>query len=677
MRRNKVAKFKTWSVGSKLCLMMFAMVGIIFAVYGWAIGRSTSTLMEQRANAEIQKQAHIVINLIELIDSTKRDEISRFSKLFATYFDGQFSLDTSRPTDVGGKMVPMLMSGEYDVNLDFSSPDRFTARSGATATIFVKNGDDYVRVSTSVKKENGERAVGTQLDRAHPGYARLQAGKTYTGMVTLFGRKVMTEYVPIKDATGTIIAALYVGFDITDDLNALLAKIKAIELGKTGFFSVLDAKQGKDYGKLLVHPTLEGKIVTDAKDADGHEFVKDILTKKEGMQKLSMRGEGKAPYEVLTAYNQYHNWDWVIVGQVPIDEVTGEVTALRNRYALLGMAVLLLIAGALYWSTRRMISRPLGKMIEVAHQLASGNLDVRSDEMRQDDMGQLMRAIDSIGGGLANVVHEVRQASDTISVASQQLATGNADLSGRTESQASALEQTSSSMQQLTTTVRQNAESARQADQLVSSASTCAIRGGEVVGQVVTTMGEIKTGSNRIVDIIGVIDGIAFQTNLLALNAAVEAARAGEQGRGFAVVASEVRNLAQRSSGAAKEIKSLIDDSVGKVEAGSKLVDEAGKAMDEIVTSVKHVADIMREITEASREQSDGIEQVNNAIGQMDQVTQQNAALVEEAAAAAESLQQQAGHLAQAVSVFKLSVADTQVLMIADEVHEAITQKIA
>lgn len=672
-----MAKFETWSVGSKLCLMVFALVGIIFAVYGWAMGRSTSALMEQRANAEIQKQAHIVIDLIELIDSSKRNEISRFSKLFASFFDGNFSLDTSRSTDIGGRMVPMLMSGEYDLNLDFTSPDRFTQRSGATATIFVKSGDDYIRVSTSVKKENGERAVGTQLDRAHPGYARLQAGETYTGIVTLFGRQVMTEYVPVKDATGTVIAVLYVGVDITDDMNALKAKIKTIKLGETGFFSVLDAKQGKDYGKLLVHPTLEGKIAIDAKDADGHEFVKDILAKKEGMQRLSMRGEGKVPQEMLIAFNQYQGWNWAIVGQVPTAEVTGEVTALRNRYALIGTAVLLLIAGVLYWSTRRMISRPLGKMVELAHQLASGNLDVRSNETRQDDMGELMRAIDSIGGGLANVVHEVRQASDTISVASQQIAAGNADLSGRTESQASALEQTSSSMQQLTTTVKQNAESARQADQLVLSASDCAIRGGEVVGQVVSTMGEIKAGSNRIVDIIGVIDGIAFQTNLLALNAAVEAARAGEQGRGFAVVAAEVRNLAQRSAGAAKEIKSLIDDSVGKVEAGGKLVDEAGKAMDEIVTSVRRVADIMREITEASREQSDGIEQVNDAIGQMDQVTQQNAALVEEAAAAAESLQQQAGHLAQAVSVFKLGGTDTRVLTIGNESHQAETREIA
>jgi len=231
-------------------------------------------------------------------------------------------------------------------------------------------------------------------------------------------------------------------------------------------------------------------------------------------------------------------------------------------------------------------------------------------------------------------------------------------LSSRTESQASSLEETASSMEELTDTVKQNAENARQANQLVVSASDFAAKGGKVVGQVVTTMGSIKDSSRKIVDIIGVIDGIAFQTNILALNAAVEAARAGEQGRGFAVVAAEVRNLAQRSAGAAKEIKALIGDSVEKVDVGSKLVDEAGRTMDEMVTSVKHVADIMSEITAASQEQSAGIGEVNVAITQMDEMTQQNAALVEQAAAAAESMQEQAALLAQAVSVFKLGGAE-------------------
>ncbi|WP_431110803.1 methyl-accepting chemotaxis protein [Variovorax paradoxus] len=302
----------------------------------------------------------------------------------------------------------------------------------------------------------------------------------------------------------------------------------------------------------------------------------------------------------------------------------------------------------------RIVARPLSEAVEIAQSVASGDLTKHIEVQSRDETGQLMEALKSMNTSLANVVSGVRTGTDAIATASGQIAAGNQDLSSRTEEQASSLEETAASMEELTSTVKQNADNARQANQLALSASEVAVRGGGVVSQVVDTMGSINTSSKKIVDIIGVIDGIAFQTNILALNAAVEAARAGEQGRGFAVVASEVRNLAQRSGAAAKEIKGLIDDSVGKVEAGSRQVAEAGRTMDEIVDSVKRVTDIMGEITAASQEQSTGIEQVNQAIAQMDQVTQQNAALVEEAAAAAQSMQEQAASLVSAVSVFKL-----------------------
>jgi len=320
--------------------------------------------------------------------------------------------------------------------------------------------------------------------------------------------------------------------------------------------------------------------------------------------------------------------------------------------AILVLALGISVAIAAFMS--RMIVRPLKHAIALAGRIAGGDLSSEIKVAGRDETAQLLQALKDMNASLQKIVSEVRSGTDSISTASQQIASGNADLSQRTEEQASSLEETASSMEELTSTVKHNAENARQANQLAASASEVALKGGQVVGQVVGTMSSINESSKKIVDIIGVIDGIAFQTNILALNAAVEAARAGEQGRGFAVVASEVRNLAQRSAAAAKEIKTLIGDSVDKVGAGTKLVDEAGKTMEEIVSSVKRVTDIMAEITAASQEQSAGIEQVNQAITQMDEVTQQNAALVEEAAAAAESMQQQAGNLAQAVSVFRL-----------------------
>jgi len=307
------------------------------------------------------------------------------------------------------------------------------------------------------------------------------------------------------------------------------------------------------------------------------------------------------------------------------------------------------------WLITKSIIFPIQQSLRVAQRVAAGDLTSHIEVESRDETGQLLQALKDMNGALVNIVSEVRNGTETIASASQQIATGNADLSSRTESQAGSLEETASSMEELTSTVKQNADNARQANQLAVSASEVAVKGGAVVSEVVDTMGLINESARKIVDIIGVIDGIAFQTNILALNAAVEAARAGEQGRGFAVVASEVRNLAQRSAQAAKEIKALIDNSVEKVDAGSKLVDQAGVTMQEVVESIRRVTDIMGEISAASAEQTSGIEQVQQAVTQMDETTQQNAALVEEAAAAAESLREQADKLAQVVSVFKLN----------------------
>ncbi|WP_394778157.1 methyl-accepting chemotaxis protein [Undibacterium sp.] len=354
----------------------------------------------------------------------------------------------------------------------------------------------------------------------------------------------------------------------------------------------------------------------------------------------------------------FTNMDGLIKIQLDVGQ-SEYATSQKNFSTFRALSITAIVLGLLlgavvgYWLIQS-ISAPLDYAVSIAQTVAGGDLTQNIIVDTTNETGKLLQSLKDMNDSLITTVAEVRISTDTIATASGEIASGNLDLSQRTEEQASSLEETASSMEELTSTVRQNADNARQANQLVVSASDYATKGGKVVEQVVDTMGSIKESSRKIVDIIGVIDGIAFQTNILALNAAVEAARAGEQGRGFAVVASEVRNLAQRAAGAAKEIKELINDSVEKVDAGSKLVDDAGVSMNEIVTSVKQVADIMSEIAAASSEQSIGIEQVNQAITQMDQVTQQNAALVEEAAAAAASMQEQAAKLAEVVSVFKL-----------------------
>jgi len=325
------------------------------------------------------------------------------------------------------------------------------------------------------------------------------------------------------------------------------------------------------------------------------------------------------------------------------------MTATLLGGGLIGVAAAMALA---YWLALN-ITRPLAYAVRVAKQVAQGDLTARVEVRSKDESGELLAALKDMNTSLLDIVSRVRTGTATIATAASEINSGNQDLSARTEQQAGSLEETASSMEELTSTVKQNADNARQASQLAASASETAERGGAVVAQVVSTMGAINESSRKIADIITVIDGIAFQTNILALNAAVEAARAGEQGRGFAVVAGEVRNLAQRSAGAAKEIKELIGDSVEKVEAGSRLVDQAGSTMEDVVGSVRRVTDLIGEIAAASDEQRTGIEQVNQAITQMDQVTQQNAALVEEAAAAADSMQEQAHGLSALVGTFR------------------------
>ena len=363
----------------------------------------------------------------------------------------------------------------------------------------------------------------------------------------------------------------------------------------------------------------------------------------------AVKGKDRAPSELLMQAREQ------IVAAT--GQSVAQAQASSERATFLSLLAMVLGAGAAIAAgvlVSRSIVRPLDRAVEVAKTVAAGDLRARIEVTSNDETGQLLQALKDMNASLKQIVSRVRSGAETISLASDEIAQGNMDLSSRTEQQAGALEETASSMEELTSTVKQNADNARQANQLAISACDVASKGGDVVERAVTTMASISESSKQIADIIGVIDGIAFQTNILALNAAVEAARAGEQGRGFAVVASEVRNLAQRSATAAKEIKLLIGDSVERVEAGSVLVNEAGSTMTEIVASVKRVMDIMGEISAATSEQGAGLEQINIAVTEMDTTTQQNAALVEEAAAAAQALREQTAALNQVVGVFKL-----------------------
>ncbi|MFT4241560.1 MAG: methyl-accepting chemotaxis protein [Acidovorax sp.] len=489
---------------------------------------------------------------------------------FAAEHAGRFTLE---PPQQGASQVPLLRCGGRLLNGDFSVADRFTAQTGVRATVFARQGSDFVRVATSVRKQDGERAVGTLLDRSHPAYASLLAGRAYQGYATVFGRQNMTRYDPVRDASGQVVGVLYVGLDVSE--------IPALSLAARLALSVL---------------------------------------------------AGQSLLAVLA---------WLVLGPLPAAWMAA-VAALP----LLGAALV-------YGMVRRGIAQPVAYGRAAAQRIAAGDLTTQMHVDRRDEVGQLLQAINGIGVGLAGLVGNVRHGADGLRLSTSEIAAGNSDLAARTERQAGEVNSTASALEQLTATVGQNAEHARRVNGLMGAVSQAVGHSGAAVDRVVATMGDIREGAHRIRDIIGIIDGIAFQTNILALNAAVEAARAGEQGRGFAVVAGEVRALAQRSGGAAREIRGLIAASVERVDAGGGLVDEARQSMQGIAHSIAEVTRLIEGIAAASSQQSSGIDGIHQSVAHIEQMTQQNAALVEEAAAAALRMREQAAALADAASTFK------------------------
>ena len=422
----------------------------------------------------------------------------------------------------------------------------------------------------------------------------------------------------------------------------------------------------RDYSTdlLFVHPKASRiGVPQDGMKESGERYRAAMAQQRIGVVQADGTRPGvTGPVAKMYAVIKFAPWDWLIGTGTYIDDINTAFWAQARVLLAIGMALMLVVGGLAALMLRRILGQLGGEpdyAAGIVAQIAAGDLTTPV-HTRAGDTDSLLMAIKAMRDKLAHLVSQVRNDAESISAASGEIAAGNHDLSARTEQQAGSLEETASTMEEMTSTVRQNADNARQANQLAISASQVASQAGGVVGQVVETMGAINASSRKIGDIISVIDGIAFQTNILALNAAVEAARAGEQGRGFAVVATEVRNLAQRSSQAAKEIKQLIDSSAEQVGTGEKLVALAGETMARVVSSVRQVTDIVAEISAASSEQSTGIEQINQAIVEMDNMTQQNSALVEQASAAAQAMNQQADGLAQLVSVFKVGTAGRQ-----------------
>lgn len=637
-----IAFFRRTGLGTKLSLITGISVAVLFLLFTLLLSQKASQQLEKLAVEDLQNQSSAIVDMVQMFNTSLTEEVESFTRLYNSFLPQPVGIDASQNRTISGLSVPLLKGGETELHENNSFSDDFLQRTGAISTLFVRSGEDFVRVATSLRKENGDRAIGTKLDRASPAWEPVTRGEVYRGLALLFGKRYITQYQPVKDATGKTIAVLFVGVDITSSWQVMREKILGRHLGESGHFYVLD----RNSGNYLFHNSQEGR-----RPVWNESLQKALLTTESGTRQRES-DDGRT---LLMSWNAMPDWRWTIVGEVDKSVLLQDVTSMRNQFLIGGLVLSLLFAALFVALIRRWLTRPLRDVTQLAQQYASGDLRASLETRREDEVGQLIQAINGIGKGLQTIVAQVREAASEIHLSSNALAADSGEISEQINKQASSVEETSASMEQLTATVQQTAENMEQTQQLVSETSQAVQKGGETVSHAVETMNDIRDASQRIADITHVIESIAFQTNILALNAAVEAARAGEHGKGFAVVAQEVRALAARSANAVKEIEQLISDTLQKVKEGHSLSQDTGIVMDDIIGHITHINQLVTEINHASHEQSAGINQVNLAMTHIGEATNINAGRVSRSEETARSLREKGTHLTELVSLFRLN----------------------
>ncbi|PTA88894.1 methyl-accepting chemotaxis protein [Kosakonia sp. H7A] len=632
-------------LGAKLSLMTGASVATLFLLFTFLMSNKASQQLETLAMEDLHNQSTGVVDMVEMFNSSLSEEVESYTRLFSSFLPQPLAVDPQQRREINGIDVPLFKGGDTELHNNNAIPDDFLNRTGAIATLFVRSGDDFVRVATSLRKENGDRAIGTRLDNASPAFAPVMKGEVYRGLALLFGKRYITQYQPVKDASGNTIAILFVGIDISRSWQIMRSKILGRKLGESGHFFVIDRNAGKNYGSYLFHDSEEGK----RPQWDENDLQTLLKTSSGTLARTNADGR-----TMLMSYTTLPGWNWSVVGEVDKEVLLQDVNRMRNLFLLAGVVVSLLFAAMFVVIIRRWLTRPLRQVIDLAQRYAAGDLRATLTVDRQDEVGQLIAAINGIGDGLHTIVLQVRESAAEINLGTNALASDSSEISEQINKQASSVEETSASMEQLAATVQQNAANMEQTQSLVNDTTDAVQKGGETVDHSVATMEDIREASQRIADITHVIESIAFQTNILALNAAVEAARAGEHGKGFAVVAQEVRALAARSANAVKEIEALIGDTLKKVGEGHAQSEATRVAMQSIISHMSGINNLVHEINHSSREQSAGISQVNLAMTHIGDATHINAGRVSQSEETARTLREKGAHLTELVSLFRL-----------------------
>ena len=672
--------FNSWPIALKLNVIQSCALAVLLII---AITWMTHIIVNENTEAARQLNNKTMSMVQKEYDEKIEKNAVRLGGVLKESLPSNYTLDTTQRIAIGSKQTPVLRAGGETLNLNFDVIDRFTSISGAVATIFVRDGSDFVRISTSLKNEKGERAIGTSLDRNHPAYAALLANKTFTGKATLFNKDYITYYLPVQDTSGAVIATLFVGFDFAPELEALRQKILEIKLGKSGYVFVIDAK--KDPGLMIMHPTLTGKNLYNEKDINGLFFIRTIIEQKKGMLSYwyadSSSGETKAS-EKVAVFDLFPQWDWIVVSNLYREDLDSEAMSMRNNLIIGAIFLCAMLSVIVYFAARRWVSKPLTEAVAAMEQIAEGNLTVVIPERGNDEMGRLLAATRVMTGKIRSALSDIRNAAQHLADSSGQLLNTANEVARQSAQQSDSALTMASSIEEMKTNIVHVSDNARRANQISIDSDHISNEGAVIIQRATDSMTRIADTvrvasdtvrtlgqeSQAISRIVNVIREIADQTNLLALNAAIEAARAGEQGRGFAVVADEVRKLAERTSGSTREIGDLIrrildgttnavtsmEAGVNQVEEGVSYAGQAGGSIANIRQSANQVTAAVTTISDVLAEQSEAIAGISHNVDKVAAMADQNSLIAKESVQCASNLEQLAHTLQERISHFSI-----------------------